>query len=328
MSDYGSDRLPNDTHVPMAQLPATALQALYHAVTGKTENLSKRLTKNVLIRRDDINRLVDMLRQQMQHYVISAGPTTTVKLAYDNKRTQQFSSWERFSIQDSATMDISSELLIKHEFLLLLPETQTPQRCVINITIDSKLPLYSHEEDDFDLPVWLMLRFHTVLVSIDFVDYLIAKVFCQIAEDWFDTLEELKPSPWISKLAKKPIDWEFIFDRIGWIGLAGFILTFLYDRGGKIESLGVLTYLSAIGIILVSFTTTATRYLGARFSRIVHLSTLPSMLILTRGDEVRSAKVISEAGNSLRKALLYTSGALFSLAINIFASFLYSRLTK
>ena len=127
MSENGSEKLPNSAQLPMAQLPATALQALYHEVTGKTENLTKRLTKNVQIKKDDLDRLVAMLHQQLQHYILPAGPTTTIKLSYHTKQSQLFSSWERFKIRDSATMDITSELVIKFEFLLSLPETQTPQ---------------------------------------------------------------------------------------------------------------------------------------------------------------------------------------------------------
>jgi hypothetical protein len=327
MNEHYSSMPSNDTHLPIAQLPATALQALYHAVTGKTENLTKRLTKSVIIRKDDVDRLVGMLRQQMQHYVITAGPTTTVKLIYANKQSQQFSSWERFGIQDASTMEITSDLTIKIEFLLQLPDTTAPQRCVITVDIDSKLPIYSDDELEF-FPVWVITKMHTILVSIDFVDYLIAKVFCQVVDDWFRNIPELKSSPWARRIVKMSIDWEYIFDRLSLIGMAGFISTYVMHRGGDVGSLGQIVYLLSVAVVLLSITTIGTRYLGSSFSRVLNMSTLPSMIVLTKGDEIKSKKIIDEAGKTFRRMSIYSGTALAGIILNIIASYLYSWLTK
>jgi hypothetical protein len=325
----GHDSLTSDGHLPIAQLPATAMQALYHAVTGKTENLTKRLTKNVIIRRDDLDRLMAMLRQQMQHYVITSGPTITVKLIYANKQSQQFSSWERFAIQDASTMEITSEITIKHEFLLQLPDTSAPQRCVININIDSKLPIYMDEADDFfEFPMWIITNIPTVVVSIDFVDYLIAKVFCQIVDDWFGTIPSMKTNPWLARLIKSSIDWSFLFDRIGLVGLAAFMSSYVLQRGGNISNIGQLVYLLSAGIILVSVSTVFTKWLGRRFTRRLHMSSIPSMVVLTKGDEIKSIKIMEEAGKSLKSMTLYSGAAFTAVILNVVASYLYSWLTR
>ena len=78
-------------------LPTTAVQALYHAATGKTENLTKQLTKAFIIRKNDLDQLHFKILQQLQHFTKLAGPTVTIKVQFHNQESQQFSSWEHGS---------------------------------------------------------------------------------------------------------------------------------------------------------------------------------------------------------------------------------------
>jgi hypothetical protein len=59
------DTSAGDSSLPIASLPKTALQAIYHAVTGKTENLARSLTGNVVISSADVDRLYEMLLDQL-----------------------------------------------------------------------------------------------------------------------------------------------------------------------------------------------------------------------------------------------------------------------
>ena len=140
MSDTPARDAQGDVLI-LNRVPTSALQALYHAATGKTENLEKRLTKNFIVRKDDVTQLYFKIMQQLEHFERVAGPTITVKVSFHNHEHQQFSSWERFAIFDTGKSEIVSDIVIKFEFLIRLPEQQTPQRYVLNIDIDSKLPM-------------------------------------------------------------------------------------------------------------------------------------------------------------------------------------------
>jgi hypothetical protein len=78
--------------VVLQPLPASAVQALYHAATGKTENLEKQLIKNFIIRKNDLEQLYFKVLQQLEHFEKVAGPTVTVKVRFHNNESQQFSS--------------------------------------------------------------------------------------------------------------------------------------------------------------------------------------------------------------------------------------------
>jgi hypothetical protein len=119
-------------------LPATAVQALYHAATGKTENLTKQLSKNFIIRESDLNQLYFKIMQQLEHFERVAGPTVTIKVQFDNRESQQFSSWVGFKLSDSGKTEIVSNVVLKFEFVIKLPEVPVPQRYVVNIDLFSR----------------------------------------------------------------------------------------------------------------------------------------------------------------------------------------------
>ena len=97
MSEASSAFSDNPSSVAIDLLPKTALQALYHAVTGKTETYSKTLSKNVVITYHSFEQLYHRIKQQIAHYTLLADPTVTVIVKHADSKTVQYSSiWERF----------------------------------------------------------------------------------------------------------------------------------------------------------------------------------------------------------------------------------------
>jgi hypothetical protein len=68
-----------------------------------------------------------------------------VKVSFHNEESQHFSSWERFKLFDSGKAEIVSEVVIKYEFLIRLPELKDPQQYILNIDVDSKLPVVNDD---------------------------------------------------------------------------------------------------------------------------------------------------------------------------------------
>ena len=182
MSGVENNYAPDSPSFSRETLPRTALQALYHAVTGKTDNLSKILHGNVFICYQDFERLYERLQQQVEHYDLLSSPTVSVVLKQANSKSQTYSSWEKFREFQINAFEITSEVSIKLEFLAKLPSTVTPQRCVVNVSLDSGLPVIhenfkqnaSSEFLSFFFPI--SQNFPTVEISIDFVDFLVAKI--------------------------------------------------------------------------------------------------------------------------------------------------------
>ncbi len=202
----------------MGGLPATAVQALYHAATGKTENLTKQLSKDFIVRKNDLDQLYFKIQQQLEHFEKVAGPTVTINVRFHNRESQQFSSWERFKFFDSGKAEIVSDVVLKFEFLIRMPELTKPQRYVLNIDIDSKLPVVADEDDGGRISFLSLFfspkGFPSLTVSIDFIDYLCAKNFLQIVEDWFNALEASPSSKWRTWEKRVTIPWPDLFGPV------------------------------------------------------------------------------------------------------------------
>src|SRR5205814_4525790 len=131
--------------------------------------------------------------------------------------SQQFSSWRRFKLFDMVKAEIVSEVVIKFEFLIRLPDLTTPQRYVLNIDIDSKLPVVASDEEE---RAFGLLRFFyrlenipSVTVSIDYIDYLCGKSFVHVIEEWFKRLEESPSWKWRSWATELPFSWRYMFAK-------------------------------------------------------------------------------------------------------------------
>lgn len=269
--------------------PISAVQAMYHAVTGKTESISKELTRNVHMSLDDLRILHTKIMQKREHFKAPAPPTVTVVAKMHNNQSFRYSSWERFQMLEVASNDITSELSIKYEFLIQLPDVETIQRCIINVTIDSKLPMLKEDieqelEDDFYYFMTLD-RIPTLGVRVEFVDFLIGKEFQQIIEEWFNQLPEVRSPRWAVNLSKMGRRKIAIFSNINYlaISLYLFIVPKFYPMVIVTVNDAIVFAATACALFLVSRAlTTQIAWLMAK-----HISTVvvPSLVVFTRGDK-------------------------------------------
>lgn len=317
------------TEVSLSNASASLIQAIYHAATGKTENLSKRYTRNVIVRKGDLDQLKYKLKQQLDLHELVVEPTISIKAIFNNEEQQQYSSWERFSALETSRTEITSEIIVRYEFLIKLPNsTEKPQRYIVTVDIDSHLPLVADKPTHIEIPWFVIRKFPTITISIDFIDYLLAKNLQHVIEGWHHALEEVKSPNWVEWCCAKQLNWRFLLSRIGYLGSAGFIGMYLWQRGGVINSVGELGYLIAVLICFSVFTNIATTYIGIWFSETIHRSLVPSTILLTVGDERAFSKVTKEQSKSFTHMFSAVGGTLLAIIVNVAASFLYSWMTK
>lgn len=82
-----------------------------------------------------------MLITQIQLHHLISPPTITVVVRHENSRSITYSSWTRFQELNAGNYEITSEIILKYEFLIQIPNTPKPQRCIVNIGLDSSLPV-------------------------------------------------------------------------------------------------------------------------------------------------------------------------------------------
>ena len=268
--------------------------------------------------------------QQLEHFERVAGPTITVKVSLNNHEHQQFSSWERFTFFDSGKAEIVSDIVIKFEFLIKLPEQRDPQRYVLNIDIDSKLPMVVDDNirgGIFDL-FFGIEKIPSLNVSIDFIDYLCAKNFLQIVEEWFNALEESPTPKWYKQLSDLPLNWRFLFSKFANLGAAAFIALYAYLNGGNLRNITQIIYLGSVAIVLWTISTVLFAHIGHLFANVISKSFIPATILLTTGDERAFKKVQERACAAVPKMFVYGLTIIVALCLNVAASFLYAWMTR
>lgn len=314
--------------VTLAPLPMSAVQALYHAATGKTENLRKSLTRNVLVKKSDLDQLRIKIHQQLEHFILVSGPTETVNISFTNQERQQFSSWERFDLYDSNKTEVINDVTLKFEFLIRLPGIENPQRYIISVNIDSKLAMVSEEDhDSMEDNLWWLESYPNLNVSIDFIDYLCAKNFSQIVEEWFNSLEEVVNKKWILKIRKSSEGISDLFHGLANLGIATFIVVYVSSINSAEISATRWAYFVATSIIVYTISTICIKRIGRSMLKTIGRSIRPASVILTVGDQRAFKRIDDKSLQVISKTIFHLCAAILAVFLNIVASYLYTWLT-
>ncbi|MFC7539532.1 hypothetical protein ACFQU2_08760 [Siccirubricoccus deserti] len=235
----------------------------------------------------------------------------------------------------SNTVEITSEFILKYEFLLSLPNTITPQRCIVNIGLDSALPVVAHEDDNPFGPHRSFFRiftsageWRTVDISIDFVDFLIAHIFSGVIEEWFGTLECVERPRWAEYVCKHLLIFNSIWGHVSSMGLAAFIATYAWAMSGQELRIGDLAYAISIAIVIWAFLKIAAGLVSEAFNDAVGRCLIPTVILVTEGDRRAYAKLKLPKNKVLRSMGSITLGAVFGVFLNVVASYLYAHLTR
>lgn len=320
-----------DANLPLASLPKTALQAIYHAVTGKTENLSRTLSGNVVITGRDVDRLYEMLLDQLDIHQKVIAPTVTVVVKQKQSKSVTYSSWERYTALRTNNHDVTSELLLKLEFVIQVPNTPTPQRCVVNVNMDSSLPVIQGQSKSYDqeaLGFLLMLRrdWQTVEISIDFVDFLIAKSFSGAVEEWFSTLKKTPVKKFNEAVLRSFETIRTLMFQVGRVGMAFFIGAYIWFAPKEV-TVAQAALASSVGLLLWVLFAVVHAPISKWLFRRLQLNVVPSVILLTDADE----RVYGEVTASLNSPVITIGAVIFSVVmsvvVNVGSSFIYAYMT-
>jgi hypothetical protein len=310
-------------------IPRTVLQAVYHAVTGKVENQTKTLKGNVEVHHADILRLYSMIQQRIDHYAIVADPSVTVVTKSSAEQKLTYSSWERFRAVERGTLEVTSEVILKIEFVLQIPNTPAPQRCVISVNIDSGLPLIGDDRDMgsgfYEFFAIYAHEWEAVKVSVDFVDFLVGKTFSSTVEEWFKTLKKAPQSKWAKAAAKFLPILRLLLGQSGRLGFAAFMAGYLWFSGPG-ESIRRAAYAACFGLMLWCFATVIGAYITRVLTRRLSLAVMPAIIVLTEGDGRAYEKVKERLEGIGSDSIKLVFVAVTQIALNVIASYVYAAL--
>lgn len=302
-------------------------QALYNAVTGKTENLSKRFSENYLIGINDILQLHAKIGQMCAQWnVVDKNENITIHHVNDNKET--FSSLERFKIYDQSQTSPIESIVYEFNLLVQLQNTPKPQPYRITVRLGSKVAMQEKVREEMPSPIFFRLfRGGVINVDIEYVDYVVARNMLSTIDSWVATVKS-EPK---SKILKFFQSQSHRFE-----GFCGFLLL-IVSLSVSISSVNILAFSAPndqvlAKFLLVSFGLIASSYIIGRFlgglieNGIDRVSEI-SYIKINVGDDRAISAIASSNKKSFAKTFISLGlVTLHAIACSYIASIIYEAL--
>lgn len=191
-----------DSHVvrvgeSLSPVSLKVYQDIYHQVTGRTEQIRKRYSENLLVDFDELEQLNHKIFQLCDvHNVIAKNESVSV--FHEKERKEQFTSFERFRAYNSNTASPTVSVVLRYNFSVIPAGREKPQEYAVNIRLISRVAAIKQMEDE--APSFMRGRFFgfmaglTAEVTIDYVDYVIARGFLEAFDEWIAGCKVTPPS--------------------------------------------------------------------------------------------------------------------------------------
>lgn len=199
----------------ISNLPASVLQALYHEITGKTESLTKEFQKSYQISPRDISSLYHRVIQILEQFECTK-PTTNIVVRYQGGNIQRISSIEKFTQLGNAITEPTLGVEVSIDFLIRVPSVGKLHQYKLVIVATSHLensPSNSNDDEfssDDDQQIGLRFGKKPIFFKVDYVDYVVARNFVSMIEDWEKSLAKIS----VPRLPKWYRKYEYQLDQV------------------------------------------------------------------------------------------------------------------
>lgn len=183
-----------------ALVSAKVYQDIYHQVTGRTEQIRKRYSQNLLIEFSEIEQLHHKINQLCDVYNIIAR-NETVSVFHHKERKEQFTSFERFRTYNANASSPSVNVVLKYNFSIVPAGLDRPQEYVVTVRLTSRVAML--EQMESEAPPFMRGRVfgfftgNTAEVTVEYADYIIARGFLEAFDEWISGCRDEPDVHWV-----------------------------------------------------------------------------------------------------------------------------------
>lgn len=169
------------------QVSLKVYQDIYHQVTGRTEQIRKRYSENILADFSDLEQLHHKVMQLCEVHEIVAS-NETISVFHDKERKELFTSFERFRAYNGNATSPTVNVVFKYNFSIIPAGLERPQEYVVTVRLTSRVAAIKQLEDE--APPFLRGRFLRYMsgsvaeVTVDYADYVVARGFLEAFDEW------------------------------------------------------------------------------------------------------------------------------------------------
>lgn len=184
-------------------MPIKLYQAVYHQITGRTEQIRKRYSENLLIEFGELEQLHHKIMQLCDvHRVVASNEIISV--FHEKERKEQFTSFERFKSYNSNSSSPTLTVVLKYNFSIVPAGVDKPQEYVVSVRLMSRVATIKEFENE--APPFMRGRImgivssNTAEVTVDYVDYVVARGFLEAFDEWIRGCRAIPKAGWLESL--------------------------------------------------------------------------------------------------------------------------------
>ncbi|TCJ18013.1 hypothetical protein EZJ19_03655 [Parasulfuritortus cantonensis] len=295
-------------------------QDVYHQVTGKTEQIRKRYSENLLIEYPEVEQLHYKIKQLCDvHNIVACNES--VSIFHEKERKEQFTSFARFKAYNANAASPSLNIVLKYNFSIIPAGLQKPQEYVVTAMLSSRVAMYKKIEED--APAFMrgqlvgFVAINTAEINVDYADYVIARGFVEAFDEWVKGCKKTPEIKWLSNIQK----WSHVIPSTVRLIVAALISYFAFENVHSIFSDNQTTVqLAKFIVIYIGGGYISIAAAGAAGGLIEHsIDSYPilSYLKLNRGDN----NLIDEFNGRRRLVLTkFLVGAIFTVVLGILSA--------
>ena len=295
-------------------------QDVYHQVTGRTEQIRKRYSQNLLIELSEIEQLHHKIMQLCDVHKIVA-KNEVVSVFHDKERKEQFTSFDRFSAYNANAPSPTVNVVLKYNFSIIPAGLDKPQEYVVTVRLTSRVAMLQQIESEAPPfvrgRVFSFMAGNTAEVTIDYADYVVARGFLEAFDEWIRGCKSEPDISWIVFLQR----WSHLIPKSAKLAAATVIAFFALRAAPTFITSSTDPQLWARFLIFFGggfyLITTLAEAAGSTIEEAIDGYTVISYLNLNKGDK----KLISEFSKRKRRTTLkFVFGCLLTLVLGIVSS--------
>jgi len=180
-------------------------QDVYHQVTGRTEQLRRRYSENLLLDFAGLEQLHYKISQLCDVHKIVAS-NEVISIFHDKERKEQFTSFERLRAYNASSASPTVNIVLKYNFSIIPADLREPQEYVVTVRLTSRVALAQQMQREappfMHARLFSLLNDNTAEITIDYADYVIARGFAEAFDEWIRSCRCTPKKPWLNILRR------------------------------------------------------------------------------------------------------------------------------
>jgi hypothetical protein len=328
--EKGEDELAATTRVSKE-----TFRKLFRVVFSGENCMVELYPREILVAIDDIRLLYKQINEKLSRQDTS--PISFSAIAgYENGKSQEYGSWERFNAEDWSSPDVLHSLSLTWRFMLSLPRAEKPSLHSVNVRVSAAVSpqhviqaLFSKDPEEAEQ---MQLSMVTMSARIDFVDHILSQELLELISKWNKSLrspEHVFPfMKWV-KLKTDPI-CKIVRRSLPILATMTCFSFFIHysqqlDRTAPVTTeilTNIILWLMASIILIylsLMFGRSLSSYINKQLKRFGRFTSIE----LTRGDKNLQDKLLARTRNSFWK---FAVSSFVTFALDVAAAILIATL--